>query len=409
MDFTNAKLPPIYKRNGKDCYLDPIRKQLIYVTPEETIRQQVISYLVDILEVPASMIDVEAPLSHFILNNMKRADIVIWANSKIEGYIHPLAIIECKAKEILLDEKVKDQAFGYSDDLGSDYAVLTNGNQTICFKYEETKKEYIPIEHLPKYEDMLTGECVPVEPFEPRERTPYERLEEELLNDSSSLKYNPRDYISEGTSPELALPSFNLLEGLLDDSVKMPAGDYGLFKLLEDDGVRVLTYGNASGGRYNNLYRKFLVKVDGNTEYYSLTLNTYRDVDEDENCKKLTYTILCVAHDDEKTSHHSLQLSIDQFAVADSKTVKFYHNGRITVGNQGSGKASELKALVEKRYPKIVMGDKFYLGSITADHLLRLDEPDVIDLVVNLISYSIVREEYREIVKNRDKKTKRRK
>ena len=36
---------------------------------------------------------------------------------------------------------------------------------------------------------------------------------------------------------------------------------------------------------------------------------------------------------------------------------------------------------------------------ITSDHLLRLDEPDVINLVENLISYSIVRDEYREKVK----------
>ena len=29
------KLPPIYHRNGKDCYLDPIRQKLIYITPVE--------------------------------------------------------------------------------------------------------------------------------------------------------------------------------------------------------------------------------------------------------------------------------------------------------------------------------------------------------------------------------------
>ena len=47
-----GKLPPIYKRNGKDCYLDPIRKKLIYITPEETVRQKTISYLLDELGVP---------------------------------------------------------------------------------------------------------------------------------------------------------------------------------------------------------------------------------------------------------------------------------------------------------------------------------------------------------------------
>ena len=108
-----------------------------------------------------------------------------------------------------------------------------------------------------------------------------------------------------------------------------------------------------------------------------------------------------MAHDDEKTSHHDLQMSVDEDAVAAGKTVKFYHNGRIAIGRIGSGKKSELREMVSRRYPKILTEGKYYLGSITADHLLRLDEPDVIDLVVNLISYSIVRDEFREIVKAR--------
>ena len=40
----SGKLHPIYKRNGRECYLDPIRKKLIYITPEETARQRVIQY-----------------------------------------------------------------------------------------------------------------------------------------------------------------------------------------------------------------------------------------------------------------------------------------------------------------------------------------------------------------------------
>lgn len=54
--------------------------------------------------------------------------------------------------------------------------------------------------------------------------------------------------ISKYTPRELALSAFNLWEGLLDVWVKMPTGDYGLFELIEDYGVRMLTYGNASGG-----------------------------------------------------------------------------------------------------------------------------------------------------------------
>lgn len=81
------KLPPIYHRNGKDCYLDPIRQKLIYITPEETVRQKVISYLTDTLKVPSDMIVVEQHLSHYGLSTKKRADIVIHKPDK-DSYLH---------------------------------------------------------------------------------------------------------------------------------------------------------------------------------------------------------------------------------------------------------------------------------------------------------------------------------
>lgn len=104
MDLSKAKLPKIYKRNGRDCYLDPIRKRLIYITPEETVRQKVISYLLDVLEVPAGMVQVEEHLSHYGLKSRDRADIVVLGKNK-DNDAFPLTVIECKAEKVPLDEK----------------------------------------------------------------------------------------------------------------------------------------------------------------------------------------------------------------------------------------------------------------------------------------------------------------
>ncbi|NWO22389.1 hypothetical protein HW273_10910 [Oribacterium sp. oral taxon 102] len=148
------------------------------------------------------------------------------------------------------------------------------------------------------------------------------------------------------------------------------------------------------------------LNTEGNTEIFSIGFVTYWKASwTDKNGKmrldRHPLICICVEHDDEKTFHHALQLLVDKDAVSDGKTIRFYHNGRIAVGKMGSGKKSELCDMVAKRYPKILDGEKYYLGSITADYLLRLDEPDVIDLIINLISYFIVRDEFREIVKNR--------
>ena len=401
MDISKAKLPPIYKRNGKECYLDPIRKRLIYITPEETVRQKVISYLIHTLEVPAEMLRVEDHLSHYGLDSKDRADIVILGYGK-DNRLIVLTAIECKAQNVPLDEKALNQAFKYSDAIGSIFTLIVNGDCDYCYKYDDIKNQYVQIEELPKYSDMLTGECVPVKFEECPERIAYDKLEEVLKSEFETVGDGYNSDISRGTPMELALPIFNLWEGLLDCRVKMPKGDYGLFELIEDYGVRMLTYGNAAGGQFYGPYRSFLVNVNGNAEIFSIGLSTYYKASwiEKNKSDKPPLTGIFVAHDDAKTSHHALQLIVDEDAVAQGKTVKFYHNGRIAIGNIGSGKKSELRQLVSRRYPKILTDEKYYLGSITADHLLRLDEPDVIDLIVNLISYSIVRDEFRDIVKS---------
>ena len=61
-NLQNLHLPPVYTHNNKKCYLDPIRKKLIYITPEETIRQKMITYKIEKLNVPMDMLIVEQNL-----------------------------------------------------------------------------------------------------------------------------------------------------------------------------------------------------------------------------------------------------------------------------------------------------------------------------------------------------------
>lgn len=139
----------------------------------------------------------------------------------------------------------------------------------------------------------------------------------------------------------------------------------------------------------------FLVDVDGNTEFYSIAITTYCKASTPENVK----TCICVAHDDEKEAHHALQLVVKDNVIVNGDKVDFTYHGKIAVGKLGSGKIEELRMFVEDRYPQIISGKKFYLGSLHNDRLLRLDDDEVIKGIVNLISYAIVRDEYREFVK----------
>ena len=224
--------------------------------------------------------------------------------------------------------------------------MLTNGNEKICYKYDHENDRYIILEYLPKYNDMLHNKYIEYDIGELPQRIPFKKIRSFLKKDFQSYEEDfYGDYISKLTPMKLAVPLFNLLECLLDTRVKMPVGNYGMFELIEDYGIRMMSYGNASGGVFYGPYRSFLVNINGNTEFYSISITTY--------CKSsnadIVKTCICVAHDDEKETHHALQLVVDDNVITSGNTVKFYHHGKIAIGNIGSGKINELRELVNKK------------------------------------------------------------
>jgi len=390
--IAKMKLPPIYKRNGKECYLDPIRKKLIYITPEETVRQRVISYLQNILKVPANMLIVESHLAHYNLNSKRRADIVIHALNNDE-LLCPIAIVECKAPGVGLGENVGNQLCDYCDSLGADYAMMINDTECFCFHYDTQSNQYIQIDQLPKYEDMLDGMFQIRNIGDLPERITYDKIPEFMEDNAEEISVD----ISPQTPRSLAYAAFNLWEGLLDTRHKMVAKKYGLFTLIEDYGVRQLSYGNAGGGVFFGLYRSFIIEFDGNTEIVSIGISPYRSFSNPD----IEKTALVVAVDNDDIAHHALQFSIDDNLIQIDDTYTFYHHGKIAVGNKGSGRVSELMALVSDRYPQIIDEKKFNLGSLKYDKDWNLDDTDVEIFIENIISYALLRDEYRKNIKNR--------
>ena len=432
-NFMKSKLPKVYNRNFQNAYLDPIREKLIYVTPEETVRQHVISYLLKNLKVPKNLICVEEPLKHYGIKTKDRADIIIDSYDEETEKYYPLAVIECKAPEIYLDDYAHKQMFGYAEKLGCDYCVLTNGEETFCF-YNGEK-----IDELPTYEEMLQGKysLAPVE--EPEPRLSFDELETEYQ------KYFYREkqpQIGDSTPEEFSIPLANFVECLLDTSHKMPEKNYKIFRLIEDYGIRDFTTGASAGfGKASGQYRSFLVEYNGNATFVSISTTNYFDGRK---------TCIFVAVDtDEGKPHRSLSMDIDNFCevrelpknISDAEVeeklnayiatlppkptgsnlvslyrriqwekevknfehkLKFnppqfvlYHNGKITSGDKGALKVDGLRKIVAEKYPEIIDGKNFYLGTLTHDRLWYLDDEEVMKVVENLISYALIRDDYR--------------
>ena len=72
------------------------------------------------------------------------------------------------------------------------------------------------------------------------------------------------------------------------------------------------------------------------------------------------------------------------------------HSGRIAIGNMGSGKIADLKKMLERCYPDILIDNTIVLGTLTNDRLFYLDDQDVVELMENFISYALIRDELRK-------------
>lgn len=72
-----------------------------------------------------------------------------------------------------------------------------------------------------------------------------------------------------------------------------------LHNLIDDYGIHMLTYGNASGGQFFAPYRSFLIEYKRNTEFVSFAFSTYWKSER----KGTVKTCMSVAHDNGRFSN----------------------------------------------------------------------------------------------------------
>lgn len=384
-ELKTIELPRKYQRNGHDCFFDPYREKLIPITPEEIIRQKIATWIERTLGIPGDYIILEQHLSHYHIESKDRADIII--HQKVENdMIAPVAVVECKADSVVISDKTLEQCFGYADRLGINYAFVTNGIEFLSYHYDEEQKKYIELAIPPCYTDMING-CF----GESKEYDVIERPSLDLAKDPAIQKQYTDDLIiGIGTKPSMAAHIINLFECLIDTTKTLSKSRGKQFSIIEDIGVRVSSYGNAAGYDFVAPYRCFLIKDGaGNHQIVSFGFNAYGN----------DQTIFCVAIDDFKKSHHALQLLMDKYAHSVLDELHFTHNGRIAVGHSGSGASAALLGLVADKMPEVYRNGELHLGVVPTDILLTIDHDAVTDLLINLIDYALIRDDYRSTLK----------
>ena len=140
LNFPNFEFK-LKNRDNKTYIFDIIRKKFILLTPEEWVRQHVVSYLIN-HGVSKNHIGVEKKI---IVNKLtKRFDVVVF---KRDGSVKLL--VECKAPNIKIDQKVFDQTSIYNMNLNSKFMMTTNGLVHYFFKIDNSSKTYNFIKDFP--------------------------------------------------------------------------------------------------------------------------------------------------------------------------------------------------------------------------------------------------------------------
>jgi hypothetical protein len=136
------------QKDGKPYIFDAFRHRWVKLNPEEWVRQHFVRFLAEEKHFPASLMAIERSLK--INRQDFRADVVVYSTSGA-----PLLVVECKAPEVKITQKVFDQIVRYNFEFLVDYLIVTNGITHFCCKINKANQTYEFLKEIPDYNVLM--------------------------------------------------------------------------------------------------------------------------------------------------------------------------------------------------------------------------------------------------------------
>ena len=137
----------VVERDGKRMIFDFLRRKYVALTPEEWVRQHFTHFLVSQKGYPKTLLANEAQLQ--IGDKHLRCDTVLYDKA-----LHPKIIVEYKAPEIAITQKVFNQITVYNMLLHVDYLIVSNGMQHYCCQMDYEQNRYTFLSDIPNYDQL---------------------------------------------------------------------------------------------------------------------------------------------------------------------------------------------------------------------------------------------------------------
>lgn len=132
----------------KKIIFDPIRKKYIALTPEEWVRQNFVRYLIEEKSFPINLIANEISLK--LHQTTKRCDSIIYDRD-----LSPIVIVEYKAPDVEITQKVFDQISRYNVVFRVPYLIITNGLSHFCCHVDYLQQSVTFLKEIPNFQDII--------------------------------------------------------------------------------------------------------------------------------------------------------------------------------------------------------------------------------------------------------------
>ena len=135
------------EQNGRQQIFDVLRRRYVALTPEEWVRQHFVHYLIEHKGYPKGLLANEVDLR--VGEKHLRCDTVLYDKA-----LHPKIIVEYKAPEIAITQKVFNQITVYNMLLHVDYLIVSNGMQHYCCQMDYEQNRYKFLSDIPSYDNL---------------------------------------------------------------------------------------------------------------------------------------------------------------------------------------------------------------------------------------------------------------
>ena len=153
MPMRELNLPPYpikVRTAGKQRQIfDFLRRRYVALTPEEWVRQHFVHFLVEHKGYPKGLLVNEMELR--VGDKRLRCDTLLYDRA-----MEPQMIIEYKAPEVEITQRVFDQISVYNLLLRVDYLIVSNGLNHYCCCIDHNHRSYEFLKDIPSYSELLS-------------------------------------------------------------------------------------------------------------------------------------------------------------------------------------------------------------------------------------------------------------